>query len=67
MHAEAQQYGAKDIVSEEGRVKSEEFKWRVKNLIEGRIYTLNLLKVNKVYKEYKNTSIFQIILLILQP
>lgn len=58
MHAEAQQYGAKDIVSEEGRVK---------NLIEGRIYTLNLLKVNKVYKEYKNTSIFQIILLILQP
>lgn len=58
MHAEAQQYGAEDIVSEEGRVK---------NLIEGRIYTLNLLKVNKVYKEYKNTSIFQIILLILQP
>ena len=65
MHAEAQQYGAKDIVSEEGRGKREE--GRVKNLIEGRIYTLNLLKVNKVYKEYKNTSIFQIILLILQP
>lgn len=58
MHAEAQQYGAKDIVSEEGRGK---------NSIEGRIYTLKLLKVKKVYKEYKNTSIFQIILLILQP
>lgn len=55
------------VKSEERRVKSEEFKWKVKNLIEGRIYTLNLLKVNKVYKEYKNTSIFQIILLILQP
>ena len=31
MHAEAQQYGAEDIVSEEGRVKSEEFNRR-KNL-----------------------------------